>query len=651
MKIHRLVGTSLAILALQSPARAGFSGSWTEPQRWSELSSVLATLDAQDAEIDAIATNAQGEWMVVGAGTVHASRGFPQDVVTAAQVNLAFGRDILGADCNPAGTCALVHSMGVYANGALPPGFSLAVSHALSEAWTIRDVEITNSGWLILGTDDQVRYDELPLGLAEAIDDRVVARRELQDVAIGLDNSWAMLAGQNPMYRYAAEPLVSRLDLAARNRERAEHIVIGRKGDWLVYSGGDEQLPVQVANPWYDVENNLDGVSLWQRIADADVVGLSIAIVENNQVTASRGYGRRYDYDDAPVLGTTPFYVGSLSKYLGALTTLATLELFPHVDLDTDILDPAVMFPGSQIYEWKRRGETEPEVWDWPANTPNLPTGMTLRRLLSHTAGTRHVGSTPISSWYHNASFSPSDLLTGYTCRLGEGCGFDPHLRAWKSQFFDYPGQDFNYSSQGYMILQTAIEDYTGLTGAQLFEGLVVQRLGLKNTTGEWELPSDIRSRLAWPHNDIGPLPVLDYWPGTFAGGVATSAGDYAEMLIPSLNQGRGSDAQYVVSQAGLTEMFTKPETDVTSASNYGFGLWLGASQISERPGPGFWHAGSHGGRNYARMCGLPSENTAIVVMINSDDVGSNAEEQLARDVLAAYRDALGLNYSCGVPW
>ena len=96
--------------------------------------------------------------------------------------------------------------------------------------------------------------------------------------------------------------------------------------------------------------------------------GVSIAVIENFEVTWASGFGIRKMEERAEVEPDTPFQAGSISKPVFAL---AVMRLYQdkRIDLDADI-------------------RTYLKSWQMPEGDDGWAPKVNLRQLLSHTAGT-----------------------------------------------------------------------------------------------------------------------------------------------------------------------------------------------------------------------------------------------------------------------
>ena len=109
---------------------------------------------------------------------------------------------------------------------------------------------------------------------------------------------------------------------------------------------------------------------LLDRMAHYHVPGVSIAVINDNRIEWAKGYGVLEAGTDAPVTPDTLFQTGSIGKPVVAVAALHLVEQ-GLIDLDADVNRYLVS-------------------WQVPENAFTAQEKVTLRRLLSHSAGMPH---------------------------------------------------------------------------------------------------------------------------------------------------------------------------------------------------------------------------------------------------------------------
>ena len=107
--------------------------------------------------------------------------------------------------------------------------------------------------------------------------------------------------------------------------------------------------------------------TLRDRMQAYNVPGVSVAVIHNGAIAWARGWGVRDTDSCAPVTPQTVFQAASISKVVTALAALRLVQA-GKLGLDTDI--------NRYLAAWKL-----------PANDVLASNAVTLRQLLSHTAG------------------------------------------------------------------------------------------------------------------------------------------------------------------------------------------------------------------------------------------------------------------------
>ena len=166
-----------------------------------------------------------------------------------------------------------------------------------------------------------------------------------------------------------------------------------------------------------------------QAMATSTTPGLAVALVHHGQAVWLAGYGVADRTTGEPVTAATRFQAASLSKPVTAWGVLRLVER-GRIGLD----EPVV----GRLPRWR----LPPSPFD--------ADGVTVRRLLSHTAGLSvhgYVGQNP-----DRPRSSIAASLAGET-----GDGFPVEL-------LEAPGRRWLYSGGGYSVAQLLVEELTGST-------------------------------------------------------------------------------------------------------------------------------------------------------------------------------------------
>ncbi len=190
--------------------------------------------------------------------------------------------------------------------------------------------------------------------------------------------------------------------------------------------------PCVTAAASVDERHGSVALSLCREVA-AKGVGGAIAIAEDGAIAFTWSAGRRCSTADAPVDDHTAFRIGSITKAFVAATAVAVAH-DGAIDLDAPLPDGVA---------------------------PDLPTGITLRRLLDHTAGL-------------------ADALPTETMR---GRSHDEVLAMLVRPSGDAPGTRWRYANPGYALAARALERATNRPWPELVRTHVVDPLALADTS------------------------------------------------------------------------------------------------------------------------------------------------------------------------
>ncbi|HEY0160103.1 MAG TPA: serine hydrolase domain-containing protein [Thermoanaerobaculia bacterium] len=222
----------------------------------------------------------------------------------------------------------------------------------------------------------------------------------------------------------------------------------------------------------------------------AGVPAVQIAVFDDGRIIYSEAFGVTDRESATAATPRSALQVGSVMKQFTAAAILRLAER-GALTLDDRI--------EKHVPEFDPRGAT-----------------ITLRRLLSHTAGVRR-------EWFPPTSPEP-DLTAPVTRQevvkaLNEGPLFDVA-----------PGKAWSYSNAGYMLLGLAIESITGMSFADFIHHEFALPLGLMDTglCGTSHQPALPRGYAVAPLNPsiVNPSPVLHTSVILSAGGLCSTAAD-----------------------------------------------------------------------------------------------------------------------------
>jgi len=311
-----------------------------------------------------------------------------------------------------------------------------------------------------------------------------------------------------------------------------------------------------------------------ERMQAHGVPGVQVAVIENDEITWSAGYGELEKDSDRPAEARSLFQAASISK---PVTALAVLRLIGDGVLDLD----------APVNTWLRS-------WKLPDNEHTLRRPVTLRTLLSHTAGTT------VHGFPGYASDAPLPTLRA----ILDGA---PPANT-KPVRVDIPvGTTFRYSGGGTLIVQQVLIDVTGERFPELMARLVLEPLGMSDSTYEQPLPLALHARAATAHDDAGPVPgKWHVYPEMAAAGLWTTASDLARFVLGIERAIAGQPGALI--PTGLAREMVSPQNGVPT----GLGPQLAGSDLDPR----FFHSGGNRGFN-CRCVGFVQRPDGVVVMTN----------------------------------
>lgn len=269
-----------------------------------------------------------------------------------------------------------------------------------------------------------------------------------------------------------------------------------------------------------------------------------------------------------PVDRNSVFQVASLSKWISAWGVMAL------VDAGRIALDAPV---SSYLTRW------------------NLPDGgfdadgVTVRRLLSHTAG--------LTDGLGYQGFEPGERIQSLEESLTLAADPMPHASGAVIVGRE-PGSRWQYSGGGYTLLQLLIEDVTGESFESHMQRTVLDPLGMRDSTFDWTRAE--RSKLADSYDVDSTRAPHRRYTALAAASLYTTASDLTRFLEAHLPGANGEPIGRNVLEASTVEQMWVPR-----ASRLGRDIWGLGTILYARNGAGGFVIG-HDGNN------VPAINTAV---------------------------------------
>jgi CubicO group peptidase (beta-lactamase class C family) len=341
------------------------------------------------------------------------------------------------------------------------------------------------------------------------------------------------------------------------------------------------------------IKDQTAAMMIADRLKHYKVPGVSVAVINDGKIEWAKGYGLTEAGGTTQVTVGTMFQAASISKPVAVMAALALVEK-GLLSLDEEV--------NAKLKSWKV-----------PDNDFTKEQKVTLRRLASHSAGLT----------VHGFRGYAADEAVPTTVQVLDG---QKPANSAPVRVDILPGSRWRYSGGGITVMQLLMADVTGKPFPALARELVLDKIGMKNSTYEQPLPAEYALRATSGHRGNGEM-IKGKWhtyPEMAAAGLWTTPTDLAKFAI-ELQQAKAGKSSKVLSQAMVNQMLTKQSGD------YGLGIGIG--------GEGRNSTFSHGGSNEGFRCMMfayAETGQGAVVMTNGDQ-GSPLANEILRSIAREY--------------
>ena len=323
-------------------------------------------------------------------------------------------------------------------------------------------------------------------------------------------------------------------------------------------------------------------------LSEFSVPGAAVAVIEDGRVIMARGFGMADLARKLPVTEATLFNVGSTSKSIAAWGAMRLVD-----DGKIGLDDPV----DRRLTRWHLPSSA------YPAD------GVTLRRLLSHTAGLSVSG---YRGW------GPDDRIPSLPESLSgddNGAGAVTQVAA--------PGSGWAYSGGGYTLTQLLVEELSGRVFADYMGEAVLRPLGMADTS--FALTPAVLGRSARSYDELGEETPTPRFAEVAAAGMYSTIGDMACYALAS----SGGERSARVLKPATLDLMTSPAP--ATGGSWGLGY---AIQASGQGFPdGVERVGHDGGnRGWQSFFWVSrARRDGLIVLTNGSD-GWNVANQLVAD-------------------
>ena len=383
----------------------------------------------------------------------------------------------------------------------------------------------------------------------------------------------------------------------------------------IVTAGTTQRAPNASASNGISAERlaRLDRM-LQQHVDDERLAGAVALVLRDGKPIYERAFGWSDKEAGRKMTTDTIFRIASQTK---ALTSAAILMLMEEgsLTLTTPVREFIPAFANTTVAVKSDTGTTMV-----PAKRP-----ITIRDLLTHTAGISYGTGDTVATLYEAKGLGPAAGFGWYTADKDEGT-CDTMERLGSLPFVAQPGESYVY---GYNtdILGCVVERASGMALDRFIETHITGPLGMKDTG--FFLPLDQRGRLAVvyasgpdgkivraPEGARGQGHYVDGPRKNFSGGAGllSTARDYARFL-EAMRQGGVLDGVRILSPRTVALMTTNQSGTVHSTTGLGFGY--GFETVDRYGADGLRSVGAFGwGGAYGSMYRVDPEARLVMVFM-----------------------------------
>ena len=267
-----------------------------------------------------------------------------------------------------------------------------------------------------------------------------------------------------------------------------------------------------------------------------EIGGAAISLISEGRIIHLKGYGFSDAESGRPVTGNTVFKAASVSK---ALTAWGVMHL----------AERGVLGPDRPVSDYLTRFRLPDSNFDLD--------GVTIRRLLSHSAGIAHVGGYAGFESMDDVQSLEASLIRADDAR-GEGV-----------RIVRRPGTKYRYSGGGFTLLQLVIEEVTGQPFETFMKDSILAPLSME--TSGFELTPRLRTSLCEVCNSRGEVRPVRYFTARAAAGLYTTAGDLSLWALSKMASDTAAPGRGILKPETLESMF-RPQQELNSPLPYGLG-------------------------------------------------------------------------------
>jgi CubicO group peptidase (beta-lactamase class C family) len=300
---------------------------------------------------------------------------------------------------------------------------------------------------------------------------------------------------------------------------------------------------------------------------------LSIAIVTDDKMSFSKGYGLADVENNVSARSDTAYRLASIAK---SLTAIAVMQLVERgkIDLSSPVNKYCAAYPEKQFLK----------------DAPDKQFSITVRQLLVHHAGVRHNKFDEVFSTRHF-----NNITEAVGSFKDDALVVEPETK-------------YSYSTPGYTLLGCAIEGASGVSYLEYLRENIFKPAGMTRTVADdvyAVIPNRSRGYRKTQAGEIQNAPLHDTSIKIPGGGLVSTAEDLAKFAA-------AVNTNQLVKPETLAQMWTKPKARDGKEQSYAMGFLINDENGLLR----VFNDGSQAGtRTYLYL--LPKQKFAVALMTN----------------------------------
>ena len=341
------------------------------------------------------------------------------------------------------------------------------------------------------------------------------------------------------------------------------------------------------------------GWNILERMKFYNIPGVSVAVFDGDEVVWAKGYGVKDVGTGEPVTEKTLFVAGSISKPVAVMGALRLVQE-GKFSLDENI-------------------NTYLKSWTLPENEFTKTEKVTLRRIMSHSAGLT------VHGFGGYASGRPVPSLVQVLD--GAAPANSPPIRV-----DTVPGTIWRYSGGGTTIMQQAMIDVQGRPFPEIMADKVLDPLGMTSSSYVQDMSSERLALAASGHSNGNVIEGKTHkYPEMAAAGLWTTPTDLSRFAMAARHMVAGK-SNPVLSPEIARLMFT-PQIGIAKGNEMALGFFL------EDHGGSVYYG--HGGGDAGFVCQLVAakdQGYGAAIMTNSDNRPDRLINEILQSVAIEYK-------------